>query len=113
VPPGNRGAVSRVDPPTTAVGEQARQVGFDLNVTAGWSPRDPDGERHTAWVLEGWERLAAHAAGVYANFLSDEGTAGVEAAYGERLARLRALKDRCYPANVFRMNANIEPSGRP
>lgn len=48
---------------------------------------------------------------MYANFLSDEGTAGVEAAYGERLTRLRALKDRYDPANIFRMNANIAPRG--
>jgi Berberine and berberine like len=44
------------------------------------------------------------------NFLSDEGDAGVETAYGHRLERLTALKDRYDGANVFRMNANIPPS---
>ena len=48
--------------------------------------------------------------GVYANFISDEGAAGVNAAYGDRLERLTALKDRHDPENVFRMNANIPPS---
>jgi FAD/FMN-containing dehydrogenase len=48
---------------------------------------------------------------VYANFISDEGAAGVEAAYGGRLRRLVALKDRYDPDNLFRMNANILPSG--
>jgi len=47
---------------------------------------------------------------VYANFLSDEGESGVEGAYGDRIERLRALKDRYDPANVFRLNANIRPS---
>jgi FAD/FMN-containing dehydrogenase len=47
---------------------------------------------------------------VYANFLSDEGPEGVEAAYGTRLRRLTALKDRYDPGNVFRRNANVPPS---
>jgi hypothetical protein len=102
------GAVSRVDPAATAVGE--RKVGFDINVVGAWPPADPGGERHTAWVRDHWEALRPHSAGVYANFLSDEGAAGVQAAYGDRLARLTALKDRYDPNNVFRLNANIAPS---
>jgi FAD/FMN-containing dehydrogenase len=102
------GAVSRVDPGATAVGR--REVGFEVNLNAVWTPADPDGDRHVAWVREGWDALLPHSAGVYANFVSDEGAAGVRAAYGDRLERLTALKDRYDPANVFRMNANIPPS---
>jgi len=102
------GAVSRVDPDATAVGE--REVGFELSMTVGWPPADRDGARHRQWSRDGWEALRGESAGVYANFISDEGSAGVEAAYGGRLARLTALKDRYDPANVFRMNANIPPS---
>jgi hypothetical protein len=40
------GAVSRVDPDATAVGE--REVGFDLSFAAAWPPTDPAGERHMA-----------------------------------------------------------------
>jgi Berberine and berberine like len=47
---------------------------------------------------------------VYVNFISDGGDAGVETAYGQRLKRLTALKDRWDPTNLFRMNANIAPS---
>jgi hypothetical protein len=104
------GAVSRVDPDATAVGTRERKPGFEINVTGAWSSRDPEGDRHTAWVREGWELLRRHASGVYANFLSDEDAFGIEAAYGDRLERLRALKDRYDPTNVFRLNANIEPS---
>jgi FAD/FMN-containing dehydrogenase len=102
------GAVSRVEPAATAVG--GRDVGFELSLAAAWLPSDPDGERHKAWVRAGWEALRPHSGGVYANFISDEGAAGVKAAYGDRLARLTALKDRVDPANVFRMNANIPPT---
>jgi hypothetical protein len=104
------GAVSRVDPAATAVGE--RETGFELRTIAVWRPGDPEVERHKTWVRDGWEKLRAHSAGrQYAAFLSDEGTAGVEAAYGDRLGRLVALKDQFDPTNIFRLNANIQPSG--
>jgi FAD/FMN-containing dehydrogenase len=102
------GAASRAAPDATSVGE--RGVGFELNVVSAWQPSDSNAERHVSWVRAGWDALRPHASGVYANFLSDEGAEGVEAAYGARLTRLTALKDRFDPANVFRMNANIPPS---
>jgi len=104
------GAVSRATADASSVGERERKVGFETNVTAAWPPRDQAGEAHVAWVREGWELLRPHASGVYANFLSDEGAPGVVEAYGDRLERLRALKDRYDPSNVFRLNANIRPS---
>jgi FAD/FMN-containing dehydrogenase len=102
------GTAGRVDPDATAVGERGN--GFELSIVAGWPPPDPDGDRHVAWVRRGWTGLRPHSAGVYAHFLSDEGASGVEDAYGERLKRLTALKDRWDPANLFRLNANIPPS---
>jgi FAD/FMN-containing dehydrogenase len=102
------GAVSRVRADATAVGD--RGSGFEFNVTAAWQPTDADPARHIDWVRAGWHALRPFAHGVYPNFLSDEGAAGIESAYGDRLARLVALKDRFDPLNVFRMNANIPPS---
>jgi hypothetical protein len=102
------GAASRIDPRMTAVGQ--REVGFEFIITAAWRPSDSDGERHTAWVRKAWEDMRPSSVGVYTNFLSDEEASGVEAAYGTRLKRLTALKDRYDPSNFFRMNANISPS---
>jgi hypothetical protein len=102
------GAVSRVDPDATAVGE--REDGFDVSFATGWLPADPDPERHRHWSRVAWEALQPYSCGLYANFISDEGEAGIEAAYGDRRARLGALKAVWDPANVFRMNANITPS---
>jgi FAD/FMN-containing dehydrogenase len=102
------GAVARVDADATAVGR--REVGFDISFPTAWLPSDPDPERHKAWARAGWDALREYSCGVYANFISDEGDAGVDAAYGDRRARLTALKDAWDPANVFRMNANIAPS---
>jgi FAD/FMN-containing dehydrogenase len=105
------GAASRVAADATAVG--AREPGYEISFVTGWPPSDGDGERHRQWSRTGWEALRARSAGVYANFISDEGDAGVQAAYGGRLARLTALKDVYDPDNFFRMNANIAPSGGP
>jgi FAD/FMN-containing dehydrogenase len=102
------GAVTRVDADATAVGE--REVGYELSIVAAWPPPDPGRERHLAWVRGGAEALRPYRTGVFSHFLSDEGAAGVEAAYGDRLKRLTALKDRYDPANFFRMNANIPPT---
>jgi FAD/FMN-containing dehydrogenase len=77
------GAAGRVDADATAVGERGN--GFELSIVAGWPHPDPDPERHTAWVRQGWTDLRPYSAGVYSHFLSDEGAAGVEAAYGGRL----------------------------
>ena len=102
------GALTRIDPDATAVGR--RDPGFEVNVVAAWTPSDPDGERHASWVRAFWEALGPHATGVYANFLSDEDDPdGVVWAYGSRLKRLAALKDRYDPTNFFSMNANIRP----
>ena len=63
-----------------------------------------------AWVRDTWDSLRPYAHGVYANFISDEGSAGVESAYGDRLARLRTVKSRYDPDNFFHRNNNILPA---
>jgi FAD/FMN-containing dehydrogenase len=102
------GAVGRVDADATAVG--GREDGFDVSFATAWPPSDPDPERHRDWSRAAWNALQPYSCGLYANFISDEGDAGVEAAYGDGRARLSALKAVWDPDNVFRMNANITPS---
>jgi FAD/FMN-containing dehydrogenase len=102
------GAAARVDPSATAVGD--REVGLELNITAAWLPSTGEPDAHMAWVRRYYDMLAPFSRGVYANFVSDE-EGGVEHAYGDRLARLTALKGRMDPTNFFRLNTNIVPSG--
>jgi len=48
------------------------------------------------------------------NFLGDEGAARVRDAYpGSTWDRLAAIKARYDPTNLFRLNQNIPPAGRP
>ncbi|HSL63014.1 MAG TPA: FAD-binding oxidoreductase [Gaiellaceae bacterium] len=102
------GAVARVGEDETATG--FRQAPFVLNVNTRWA--DPaESERHVAHTRELYDSFLSHSAGgVYVNFLGDEGEERVRAAYGDaRLERLRQLKRRYDPDNVFRFNQNIRP----
>ena len=103
------GAVSRVDPSCDR-GRRARGRVRDQH--RGWlaAVRPRQSAPHRLGARGMGAPCAPIASGVYANFLSDEGAAGIDAAYGGRLQRLTALKDRYDPENVFRLNANIPPS---
>jgi FAD/FMN-containing dehydrogenase len=48
-------------------------------------------------------------AGAYVNFMTEEETDRVAAAYGANYTRLVALKRRYDPDNVFHVNQNIKP----
>ncbi|HEX6443530.1 MAG TPA: BBE domain-containing protein, partial [Streptosporangiales bacterium] len=57
-----------------------------------------------------WGRLAAHADGAYANFLSSATEEDVAAIYPpETYRRLAALKRRYDPGNLFARNHNVPP----
>jgi FAD/FMN-containing dehydrogenase len=103
------GAVARADAEETAYGE--RQAPYVLNIIA--MSHEPGGlDTHIDWA----QRLYADiepslTGGAYINFLSSEGEDRVRAAYGaEKFDRLRALKDRYDPTNLFHLNQNIPPS---
>ena len=62
------------------------------------------------WSRTFWSALEPYHTTVYVNFLMDEGQERVREAYGaEKYDRLKALKRRYDPDNVFRLNQNIPP----
>lgn len=101
------GASARVGDGETAMG--GRDVGFTINITA--MTEGPDGfEQERDWARGLWTALEPHHAGVYVNFLMDEGEERVREAYGaEKYDRLKALKRDWDPGNVLRLNQNIAP----
>ncbi|MBG0566084.1 FAD-binding oxidoreductase [Actinoplanes aureus] len=103
------GAVARVGPTETAVGH--RSAGFSVSVDAVWQ-RPADTPAHRQWVDRLWDALRPCTDGVYVNELGDEGPDRVRAAYHPvAWSRLRAIKARYDPGNVFRLNQNIPPAG--
>jgi FAD/FMN-containing dehydrogenase len=101
------GAVARVDETRTAF--NGRTAGFTFNING--NSRTPEGfAAEREWARAYWSALAPHHSGVYVNFLMDEGEERVRQAYGPaKYARLKALKRRYDPDNLFRLNQNISP----
>jgi hypothetical protein len=66
---------------------------------------------HEDWVTSFAAALGQGDAGVYVNFLGDEGEGRVHEAYpGSTWDRLAAIKGRYDPTNLFRLNQNIAPA---
>lgn len=101
------GAVGRVPAEDTAFG--SRHAGHNINMFGAWQPDRTDRDRHVGWVRDFSEAMAPYSVGQYVNFLNDEGTDNVRAAYGRRWRRLVTLKRRVDPQNLLRFNFNIDP----
>lgn len=106
------GAISRVDPEATAFAE--RSAPFMVSIDGNWS--DPaDDDRVIGWVRSAWSRMGEFGTGgVYLNFTGlagEDAGAGVDSALGRNLRRLAGVKATYDPANLFRLNNNIEPAG--
>jgi FAD/FMN-containing dehydrogenase len=102
------GAVARVGSTETAFPH--RGVAYNLVIASEWL--DPaESARNIAWARRMYEAMQPYAArGRYVNYLSDDEAGNpAEAAYGPNLPRLRAIKARYDPANLFHLNQNILP----
>ncbi|BCY08395.1 LLM class flavin-dependent oxidoreductase [Actinoplanes sp. L3-i22] len=95
------GAVADVAPEETAYAH--RSANFSV-IVMGSSKRRVDA---------GWATLAGHFEGLYLSFDTDQSVATVEAAFPPAtLDRLRELKHRYDPGNLFRDNFNIKAATR-
>ncbi len=67
-------------------------------------------ETHEAFVSGLAERLGKNGTGGYVGFMGEEDEATLRAAYGPAWDRLREVKRRYDPDNLFRLNHNIPPA---
>jgi FAD/FMN-containing dehydrogenase len=101
------GAVARVDDSETAF--NGRDAAFTFNIN-GNSLSAEGSEAEREWARAFWSALEPHHTSVYVNFLMEEGQDRVRQAYGaDRYERLKDLKRRYDPDNLFRRNQNIPP----
>jgi FAD/FMN-containing dehydrogenase len=102
------GAVTRVGASETAVPH--REKGWNLLIPSVWT--DPvDNEANVAWSREAFAAMRPHfGSGRWLNYLGDDqAEEAVRAAYGANYERLREVKRRYDPENVFHLNHNIAP----
>ena len=102
------GAMARVPADETAFAHRNSRI--MVNVAAFYDGEE-DRPRREAWVEEFAGTLRQSDQGAYVGFLADEGEARVRAAYPEATwNRLRSIKAKYDPDNLFRMNQNISPN---
>jgi FAD/FMN-containing dehydrogenase len=102
------GAMARVPEGATAFAHRGSRI--MVNVAALYE-RPEEEATHRPWVDGLWHALRQGDDGAYVNFLSDEGEERIRQAYpGSTWDRLRAIKARYDPSNLFRLNQNIPPT---
>lgn len=102
------GVATRV--PETETAFSARRPQWDFDVIGQWESAGADA--HINWVRSVWDRCEPHLQGsAYVNHLADDDKPEkVRASYGANLGRLRNVKAKYDPANLFRLNPNITPA---
>ena len=108
-PLGAQTAYAAVGGDHSAIGH--RQEEWSFQVLSLWDRPEDDAEQK-AWTRAAADTMSSYSDMVsYPNFLSADEPGDIEAAYSPGVfARLRAVKDRYDPDNVFRINNNIAPS---
>lgn len=102
------GACHRVRVDDTAFAH--REAAFSLVLSGSW--KDPaDNEKNTAWVRNYYNALRPYSEeGGYINFMSADDQDRAPSNYGANYQRLRDIKAKYDPTNLFRLNQNVPPA---
>jgi FAD/FMN-containing dehydrogenase len=97
-------------PAADATAYPHRDALYAMNVHTRWS--DPAEDRKCIdWARAFFDAAAPYASGsVYVNFMTQEETGRIAAAYGPNYERLVQAKNKYDPRNLFRQNQNIAPT---
>jgi FAD/FMN-containing dehydrogenase len=107
------GALARIDEWATAFANRGEP--YLLGIEGNWEAESAS-EANVAWVRETYADMRSLSrGGVYLNFpgFLEEGEPLLREGYGANYQRLREVKAKYDPTNLFRLNANIEPKPRP
>jgi FAD/FMN-containing dehydrogenase len=103
------GAIGRVAPAATAFPHRSAHA--NMLTAVAWRMGDDPAE-HVRWIKEYWTRLEPFTRGFYVNDADPNATAeDVNGNYLGNHARLVSVKNTYDPTNLFRLNANVKPTG--
>ena len=97
------------DLPSDATAYNHRGANFDLMIGAAWDAGE-DSDTNVAWGRSYFRSMAPYTTGYYVNNAMDESANSVSQNYQGNRERLVKLKNRYDPGNLFRLNANIQPT---
>ena len=104
------GAMARVPVDATAYAHRNSRIMANL---AAIYDQPEQKETHETWVSEYQQTMKQSDEGAYVNFLADVNQEQIRAAYpGSTWDRLREIKAKYDPTNLFRLNQNIPPAGK-
>ena len=101
------GAIGRVANTATAFAN--RDANYNLMSFVSWKTGE-NGDEHEKYIKSHWSNVEPFTSGFYVNDEFDQSQEMVHNTYGENLPRLQEIKKRYDPTNLFRLNANIQPS---
>ena len=102
------GAISRVAPDATAFPH--RDAMANMLCAVDWKFGDAF-TRHVEWIKSYWSHLEPFTHGFYVNDLEiDHSKRAIQENFRQNRERLVRVKNRYDPTNLYRMNANIEPT---
>ncbi len=101
------GAVGRVAAEATAFPH--RHAKYNMLTTVSW-PLELDRTPHVDYLRKLWATLEPHTRGYYMNEVADEAQTVVDENYQGNIGRMRQVKKKYDPMNLFRLNANVQPA---
>jgi FAD/FMN-containing dehydrogenase len=103
----SNGACHRVDDDDDAFANRAAKM--SAVISGSWH-ESVDDDQYRSWVRGYFDALLPYSeCGGYINFMSDDDQASVGENYGPKWQKLRQIKQKYDPKNLFRLNQNILP----
>jgi hypothetical protein len=101
------GQIAKVGEDETALG--GRAAPFSVHLNTMWEGADGD-DANIAWTRGATTAFSPWISpGMALNFYTEVGEDEITDSFGARLQRLKTLKQKYDPGNVFRLNQNIKP----